>query len=65
MAASNVTFVEDEIERLPFADQSFDVVISNGVIDLSPTKTPSSPKSSASSHPAVESKSRASRFKSR
>jgi SAM-dependent methyltransferase len=36
--ARNVDFVEGEIERLPFADSSFDVVISNGVIDLIPDK---------------------------
>jgi arsenite methyltransferase len=35
---ANVTFVEAEAERLPFADESFDVVISNGVIDLIPDK---------------------------
>jgi arsenite methyltransferase len=34
----NVEFVEGEAERLQFADQSFDVVISNGVIDLVPDK---------------------------
>jgi len=34
----NVSFVEGEAERLPFADESFDVVISNGVIDLIPDK---------------------------
>jgi SAM-dependent methyltransferase len=34
----NVKFVESEAERLPFADGSFDVVISNGVIDLIPDK---------------------------
>jgi len=38
MGASNVEFVEGEVERLPFADASFDVVISNGVIDLIPDK---------------------------
>jgi SAM-dependent methyltransferase len=38
MRADNVEFVEGEIERLPFADQSVDVVISNGVIDLLPDK---------------------------
>ena len=27
-----------EVERLPFADSNFDVVISNGVIDLIPDK---------------------------
>jgi arsenite methyltransferase len=34
----NVEFVEAEAEQLPFADGSFDVVISNGVIDLIPDK---------------------------
>ena len=38
MAADNVTFVQGEVERLPFTDASFDVVISNGVIDLVPDK---------------------------
>jgi ubiquinone/menaquinone biosynthesis C-methylase UbiE len=38
MGAMNVEFVEGEVERLPFADASFDVVISNGVIDLVPDK---------------------------
>src|SRR5207247_3397897 len=38
MGAANVDFVEGEIERLPFADGSIDVVISNGVIDLVPDK---------------------------
>ena len=38
MEASNVEFVEGEVERLPFPDSSFDVVISNGVIDLVPDK---------------------------
>ena len=37
-AAANVTFFEADAERLPFADESFDVVISNGVIDLIPDK---------------------------
>lgn len=36
--AANVQFVESEAERLPFTDASFDVVISNGVIDLIPDK---------------------------
>jgi SAM-dependent methyltransferase len=36
--ASNVEFVESEAERLPFPEESFDVVISNGVIDLIPDK---------------------------
>lgn len=31
-------FVEGEIESLPFGEMSFDVVISNGVIDLVPDK---------------------------
>jgi SAM-dependent methyltransferase len=38
LGASNVEFVESEAERLPFPDESFDVVISNGVIDLIPDK---------------------------
>jgi arsenite methyltransferase len=38
MKAANVEFVESEAERLPFPDESFDVVISNGVIDLIPDK---------------------------
>ena len=38
MGADNVHFVEGEVERLPFADESFDVVISIGVIDLVPDK---------------------------
>jgi arsenite methyltransferase len=32
---SQVEFVESRIEHLPFEDQSFDAVISNGVINLS------------------------------
>jgi arsenite methyltransferase len=38
MGATNVEFVEGEVERLPFPNASFDVVISNGVIDLVPDK---------------------------
>ena len=38
MGVTNVEFVEGEAEHLPFADGSFDVVISNGVIDLIPDK---------------------------
>src|SRR6266496_3504842 len=38
MGAAHVEFVESEAEQLPFADASFDVVISNGVIDLIPDK---------------------------
>ena len=34
----NVEFVEASIDALPFDDASFDVVISNGVINLSPVK---------------------------
>ena len=35
---ANVTIVEGSAEDLPFPDASFDVVISNGVIDLIPDK---------------------------
>jgi SAM-dependent methyltransferase len=38
LGVTNVEFVEGEAERLPFAEESFDVVISNGVIDLIPEK---------------------------
>jgi arsenite methyltransferase len=38
MKATNVEFIESEAERLPFPDASFDVIISNGVIDLIPDK---------------------------
>jgi arsenite methyltransferase len=38
IGVSNVDFVEGEVESLPFEDESFDVVISNGVIDLIPDK---------------------------
>jgi arsenite methyltransferase len=38
LGRKNVEFVESEAERLPFPDASFDVVISNGVIDLIPDK---------------------------
>jgi arsenite methyltransferase len=38
MGATNVQFIESEAEQLPFPDESFDVVISNGVIDLIPDK---------------------------
>jgi arsenite methyltransferase len=38
MGATNVEFLEAEAEQLPFADASYDVVISNGVIDLVPDK---------------------------
>ena len=34
----HVQFVEANIDRLPFDDAAFDVVISNGVINLSPVK---------------------------
>jgi SAM-dependent methyltransferase len=34
----NVEFIEAEAEQLPFSDASFDVVVSNGVIDLIPDK---------------------------
>lgn len=35
---TNVTFEKGKIEDIPFEDDSFDVVISNGVINLSPAK---------------------------
>ena len=35
---SNVRFLEGMIEALPLADESVDVVISNGVVNLSPRK---------------------------
>ena len=38
MNATNVDFVAGEVESLPFPDESFDIVISNGVIDLIPDK---------------------------
>ena len=38
MGLDTVTIVEESAEHLPFADASFDVVISNGVIDLIPDK---------------------------
>src|SRR5437899_8030213 len=38
LGVTNAEFVEGEIERLPFPDESFDIVISNGVIDLVPDK---------------------------
>jgi arsenite methyltransferase len=38
LGATNVEFVEAEAKRLPFPDESFDVVVSNGVIDLVPDK---------------------------
>src|SRR5439155_18927791 len=38
LGAANVEYVEGEVERLPFPDASFDVVVSNGVVDLVPDK---------------------------
>jgi len=38
LGVANVEFIEAEAESLPFADESFDVVISNGVVDLIPDK---------------------------
>jgi SAM-dependent methyltransferase len=38
LGAENVELVEADAEHLPFPDASFDVVISNGVIDLVPDK---------------------------
>lgn len=38
LGVGNVTLVESEAEQLPFPNETFDVVISNGVIDLIPDK---------------------------
>jgi arsenite methyltransferase len=38
LGARNVDFLEADAESLPFPDEHFDVVISNGVIDLIPDK---------------------------
>ncbi len=38
MNAANVEFLEGEAENMPFEDASFDVVVSNGVVDLIPDK---------------------------
>ena len=38
MGLDNVDLVEGEVESLPFQDESFDVIVSNGVIDLIPDK---------------------------
>jgi arsenite methyltransferase len=38
LGVANVRFVEGQAEELPFADASFDAIISNGVIDLIPDK---------------------------
>ena len=38
MGLENVEFIEAEAEQLPFPDESFDVIVSNGVIDLVPDK---------------------------
>jgi SAM-dependent methyltransferase len=38
MGGANVDFVEGDVEQLPFPEESFDVAISNGVIDLIPDK---------------------------
>jgi arsenite methyltransferase len=38
MGLTNVDFVDGEGEQLPFGGESFDLVISNGVIDLVPDK---------------------------
>jgi SAM-dependent methyltransferase len=38
LGLTHVELVEGEAESLPFPDESFDVVISNGVIDLIPDK---------------------------
>jgi arsenite methyltransferase len=39
MGLTTVTIVEGSAERLPFPDANFDVVISNGVIDLIPDRS--------------------------
>ena len=38
LGAENVEFVAGEAEELPFDEEAFDVVVSNGVIDLVPDK---------------------------
>jgi arsenite methyltransferase len=38
MGATNVDFVDGDVEQLPFPAESIDVAISNGVIDLIPDK---------------------------
>jgi arsenite methyltransferase len=38
LGATYVRFVEGQAEQLPFDDETFDVVVSNGVIDLVPDK---------------------------
>jgi arsenite methyltransferase len=38
LGRTNIEFIDSEAEQLPFPDASFDVVISNGVIDLIPDK---------------------------
>ena len=38
LGVTTTTFVEGQAEQLPFPDETFDVVISNGVIDLIPDK---------------------------
>ena len=38
MDLDNVDFLDAEAEQLPFPDETFDVVLSNGVIDLIPDK---------------------------
>jgi ubiquinone/menaquinone biosynthesis C-methylase UbiE len=38
MGSTNVEFLLGEAEALPFEDETFDVVVSNGVIDLLPDK---------------------------
>jgi arsenite methyltransferase len=38
MVTTNVVFVERDVEQLPSPAESFDVAISNGVIDLIPDK---------------------------
>jgi SAM-dependent methyltransferase len=55
---ANVEFLAGEIERIPLPDDSVDVVISNCVINLSPTRIASSPRRSACSSQGADSRCR-------
>ena len=52
---TNVETVQGEMEAIPLADGSVDHVISNGVINLSPRKSPCWPSARACSGPAAAS----------